>query len=226
MTGRTRTRLAITSAILLAGSAVPAGTAANAVPTGSEAGPLTAPVAPTVEKRPQHCVKNLPSQKTECFSSFSDAMAHATGGRTAHYRYPANQGQAVKDPAFIALVNSASARGASSSTTTEAVVTIGTEYEHDDYLGDSLSHTASSGCDSNRYDVDWMDNSLVDQGWDNKSSSYKGFSGCRVRHWQYGTFGGEVLQACWSPPTNFFCQTHADMSTVDFDNRTSSIQWS
>lgn len=198
-----------------------------APPAIAEVPAASTSVATAVEQKPQHCVKDLPSLITKCFPSFSDAMAYATDGRTSQYPL-AGAKQAAADPKFAALVNSGSSVSSTSSTNATSAaassVLIGIEYENVEYGGSDLSYRAASGCDSSKNNVNWQDRDLTDNGWDNDISSFKGFNGCSVRHWEHDDYRGTLLNACSS--TNFFCSSHQNLKWAGFNDKASSLQWS
>jgi len=61
-------------------------------------------------------------------------------------------------------------------------------YEHKNYGGSTLTSTGDYGCDTNS-DVDWQRSSLS-SAWDNEVSSWRGFSYCDTRIYDYSNFGG------------------------------------
>ncbi|MEV1082704.1 hypothetical protein AB0I98_31510 [Streptomyces sp. NPDC050211] len=60
-------------------------------------------------------------------------------------------------------------------------------YEHQNYAGSTLTSAGDYGCDANS-DVDWQRSSLS-SAWDNEISSWRSFSNCSTRIYEYPNFG-------------------------------------
>ncbi|MGI5254126.1 hypothetical protein [Actinacidiphila glaucinigra] len=61
-------------------------------------------------------------------------------------------------------------------------------YEHRNYGGSTLTSVGDYGCDTNS-DVDWQASSLS-SAWNDEVSSWRGFSYCDTRIYEYTNFGG------------------------------------
>ena len=149
---------------LLAGTAAALATVAVAAPaTAAPAGPPA-----------QHCAFDARTGRTECFASFTDAIATATGGRVLDA--PADPRLAQADPALrsrLAGADAAPGGRALKSGTSEAEIVQGTFFEHPDYGGNSFTVHGAGLCDDEGgaadfvadFPADWHDTISSAQPW-------------------------------------------------------------
>jgi hypothetical protein len=169
-------------------------------------------VSATPSAKTPHCVSDVTKvAPTVCYASFRDAVRNATGGRVSDA--PASALAALRDPAFEAKVNAASAQTSRSGLAADTIISI--EYTERDYGGLDQIWMASRGCpDDNLDDVDW---SIDDVGWtEDLISSFHGYANCYVKHYENRNQGGA------STP---FQYARAYIGGP-LDNRTSSLEWS
>lgn len=178
-----------------------------AIAVAAIAGPALA--ASPAHARPSggtHCVVDVSGIRAKaCFATFAQSISFATAGRVTSA--PATAAEAVTDPAFNAQMNAAPAAASD--------VVISIVYDDrgmDDDLGDVV-WTANKGCpDGNLNDVD---HSSSDMAFDDRISSFQGYSNCWVTLFENRNFGGASVGP------------RSSMSYVGdaMNNRASSIQW-
>lgn len=175
-------------------------------------------VAPTAAARPRvtsenpagrHCVNHLEHLAGSarearvvsviCFSTFADALNHATGGRA--------NARAGLTP------NAVTASMVESEAGTLATVVIGIDWQYPNYsnVGWTAVWEASGGCTTTQ---SWA-LSYVGAFYEDKISSAKGYSNCnRFHHWEHPSYGGAVL----------ICRPNcATMGLMN--DQTSSLSW-
>jgi hypothetical protein len=180
---------------------------AIAVPVSASAETDGATTTTEGQAADSHCVTNVATQSSECFSSFPAAIAAATGGQVQDA--PSDAHAAALDEGFTAKLNAPAVAHRQAL----ASVVLGIEYEHSGYRGSSYIFYAPYGCDSSA-DADWQ-RSPMPGGWDNRVSSYRVYSNCVVDHWQNPGFTGRHTGL-----------TGARSYIGDYMNdRTSSIRW-
>ena len=166
--------VATLTAFTSSASAAPAGSAPAVPPTSS------APSAST-----PHCVarsagRNAP--EVRCYASFRAAISAATGGRLTNA--PASPAAAVADPTFAAAVGSPAV-------TALATYVVGLDYADANYLGASLTLSASGACD-NSIDVDYSFASLG-SAWNDRISSFHAYNNCGQQLFKDINFKGGAL---------------------------------
>lgn len=189
------------------GCAVESGTTDD--PTASTpASGATAPAAP-------HCVQSVSSSQPSCFSSFTAAIAAATGQQITDA--PADARAALSDPAFRARIDGLAAapppRGSAVLQPLTSVV-IGIHYLDDNFGGTTYTVIADAGCDGNLSTIDWQIAAIQDP-WNDKISSFLAFSNCSEQLYEASNFGGAQTPIAQS------------MSAVGpaMNDRASSIRW-
>lgn len=160
---------------------------------------------------PRHCVVDVTGQAaTACFTSFTAAIARATGGRVADA--PGGALRAARDTGFDARLNAAAARSSLAGSAADTVISI--EYLDADFDGGSQIWTANNGCNDSLNNVD---HEAASVGWTvNQISSYRSYANCWVTHYENPSFGGASIG---------YLPTRAYIGAA-LDNRTSSIRWS
>ncbi|TDD98110.1 hypothetical protein [Actinomadura rubrisoli] len=168
------------------------------------AAPTSATTAPNIGR---HCVIDLTGHRSmTCHASFQEAIAVASAGHIADA--PDDPATAVRSRAFNARVNGLAQR----SGTASALVT-SIEYDGTQYSGPSIVFTHDKVCTASNLDID--DNlSALPAGWDNRISSFHGYSGCRPRHWEEKLFGGAFTE---------YQDARETMGIMD--NQASSLSW-
>lgn len=150
-----------------------------------------------------HCVISATDKSSKCYSSFTDAIAAATGGQILDA--PADARLAIRDEAFVARINEVAAAhgpkeaasvvvhaGASNDTAgPEAVhpdttVVLAINYLDLNFSGSTLTFTAPTGCAWN-HSYSW---SNLGSAWNDQISSFRAFSNCNERLWVDANFGG------------------------------------
>jgi hypothetical protein len=116
----------------------------------------------------------------------------------------------------LGAVSGAGAVGAASPA--DAATLLSVSYEHKNYGGSHLNYTkAIDGfvCTDTVSDIDAYD-SAISSTWNNRISSWRGYSNCATKVFDYTNFGGAAW-ASWD-------QDRADLGWMD--NVASSIRWS
>lgn len=144
-----------------------------------------------------------------CFDSFRSAISHATGGRVKDA--PLDARVASTDRSFEEKINRSPATHDDDYSGCCTILSI--EYDWKNYYDyGSITFRASSGCDGS-FDIDWMTGYVGDH-WNDGISSFRGYNGCIVKHWENRDFRGVSTE--WQAWDN-------DMGIMV--NKTSSIQW-
>ena len=191
----------------LAGTTLAAGLLAATI-----AGPASAAPAPRTVAPASHCVSaSVPVgaavnvAPARCFTSFTDALSHATQGAV---RLPAGATTVTQSQ-----LDSGRARLMYQQPALVATVVLGVSYKDTGQSGDTWIHTGTYGCDTNP-DVDWQNTGpLVGPGggWDNAIGSAVSFSDCTGRYWANSGFWGANIDTPWGSGV--------------MNNASSSIQW-
>ncbi|MGK5558571.1 hypothetical protein ACSNOI_43915 [Actinomadura kijaniata] len=166
--------------------AVVVATLATAMASAGLFATASAASATTTPANKNHCVMNLATDQTRCYDTFPQAVSAATGGQITDA--PQSPAAAAASRSFEQRIN-AIGRQAASSAAPLAPVTLSIEYDWTYYQTNagSLTITGTSGCDSDS-SVEWMKTTLGD--WNDRISSFKGYNGCQVRHYQHENFAG------------------------------------
>jgi hypothetical protein len=162
-------------------------------------------------EKDRHCVVNVAEGSTICFSSFTEAIATATGGQVTDA--PDSAGAAMKSPRLAAQLNATSAKKGGASPIAAAIV-IGIEWWDSDLGGATYTVTAPSGCTTTLNDIDWVVPSLPSN-WNDEIGSYRSYANCYAKHFEHISFTG--ISTAFDGGQN-------DMGWMD--DETSSIQWS
>lgn len=181
--------------------------AASQHTTGWQGCPGTLGCPQVAEEKAQHCVVDVsaPNSKPTCYDSFTTAIAKATKGRVTDA--PANVRTAMNDPKLNAQLNDTSFAPAGG-----FVASI--EWDGKARTGSTMTYTAPSGCTDTLNDIDWV-KPYVGDAWNDRISSYRGYSNCWVRHWENPDYWGIGMG---------FDSGRDDLEYMD--NATSSIEWS
>ncbi|WP_020388377.1 hypothetical protein [Kribbella catacumbae] len=187
-TGKTLTLLL--SAVIIGGFAAP---------------PAAASVADDemAETSGETCVVNVQTKKQRCFDSFAQAVSHATAGKVRTGTKTARQ--AAADPAFERQINAIAATPAAS-------YVLSIEWLSGNFSGAQRVFTATGPCDSSA-DLDWQLGYVGDD-WNDRITSFRGYSNCLVKHWEHKDFRG-LSTGLQSESSNLGI----------LDNRTSALQW-
>ncbi|GAA1564837.1 hypothetical protein GCM10009678_54880 [Actinomadura kijaniata] len=177
--------------------AVVVGTLATAMAGGGLFATASAASATTAPADKDHCVVNLATDRTQCYDTFPQAISAATGGQITDA--PQSPAAAAASRSFEQRIN-AIGRQAASSAAPLATVTLSIEYDWNYYqtTAGSLTITGTSGCDGDG-SVEWMKTSLG--GWNDRISSFKGYNGCQVRHYQHENFAGAYTSPVGENPS-------------------------
>ncbi len=159
----------------------------------------------------QSCVVDVSRGGTPvCYSTFTEAIAKATGGRVTDA--PPDSADAAKDPDLTARLNAPVSKDKYSVT---ADVLIGIEYYNIGYANPDYIFVAPWGCDSNKTYAEFWFDLWGDWGWNDEISSFRTFSGCMVKHWDLTGYRGD------STPWQYDQYYIGDW----MNDRTSSLQW-
>ena len=148
------------------------------------------PAAATPSAAPSgtaHCVRNLSTGTEGCFTTFTQAIAAATGGVITDA--PADPARATADPVFAQRLTVLSDAIAAGKAAVTASAVLGISWEHINYGGASHTWSASYGCD-NSLDVDWQV-ANVGTTWNDRISSAQSFSNCQSKYWEHANFAGQ-----------------------------------
>ncbi|MEV7872476.1 peptidase inhibitor family I36 protein [Streptomyces sp. NPDC088124] len=132
----------------------------------------------------RHCAVNVDTEAVSCYATFREAIAKATGGRITDG--PEEARTAAADAAFERQVNTASTSAAAPAATT----LISIEYQHPDYKGETRSMYGTRGSCTSGATYKRADIRTLYADWNDKISSFKGQSGCRVNHYEHSNYGG------------------------------------
>jgi hypothetical protein len=189
------TRAAAAAALLVAVAVGPA-SAAPRTPTADPAGAYCS------TKLEQTAAGDTRIVQTECFDTYADALAVATGGRL-------HVGREFRSSALTQRVLD----GAASPATLLTDWVIGQDWEHNDRGGRVRTYwvsTSNAPCTGRIWEIDQLD-----LGWDTIISSAQGFSGCdRFEHWEDPDQQGAVRT----------CSTYCSSMGV-LNDQTSSLRW-
>jgi hypothetical protein len=174
---------------------------------------LLAMTGPTVSaqaaSKTTHCVQQaVPANSNEvaapptCFTTFTEAISHATGGAVNLPTKATNLTQAQLDTGY----SQARLAGTRASL---AQVIIGISWQDTGYSGASVTHTADSACGTT-IGWDWTIKN-VGSGWNDKFGSAKSYSGCVGEYYEHADLTGAMIMTNWSGGA--------------MNNRTTSIGW-
>ncbi|MFF4415938.1 hypothetical protein ACFYY8_25705 [Streptosporangium sp. NPDC001559] len=180
------------------------------------ANPVDAPSV-TAKIQAPHCVLRLSKSKktTEsCYNTFTEGISDATGQQITDA--PANIKDAVADAAFDERINSiALSKNSPHAAQENSNTVIGIEYQLNNHSGESKIIVAERACSSDTGGpVDWQID-LTGSWWDNRISSFKAYASCYVNHYQFSNYTGD----------DFGWTGYGYPEMGNFDNRTTSIQW-
>lgn len=173
---------------------------------------LATPVAARPHGKGKHCAAQVQEErrgaakapKPECFATFAEAIAAATGGRVhlARDAKPADLSDEV-------LNQGAGGRGASRTV-------VGVFFDYTYYGGASFTTwmNNSTGCRSGG-SFGW---STMPSGWTGRVSSAWAFGGCNGRYYDYTGFKGETVAG-----TAFYDYDIPNFGRMS--NRASSVKW-
>ncbi|GAB2801008.1 hypothetical protein [Streptomyces daliensis] len=170
---RTRTVLGTASAAvaLLAGAmTVPSAQAAE--PEGS-----------TDTTAPRHCALDTRTGTEKCFSTFTEAVETASGGRIDDA--PASARKAAKDSGFQAEAKSL---GANRTAAAEGDIIQGTFFDDSQFGGDSLTVYGEALCEKDGW-VDFQHD--LEDGWKNRISSVQPWGDCWIWLYPEPNLGGD-----------------------------------
>ncbi|GIF53053.1 hypothetical protein DFJ67_0575 [Asanoa ferruginea] len=127
----------------------------------------------------KHCVVSASSgAPMVCYSSFTTAMANATGGRVTDA--PANPKAALNDEKLAKKLNDLPAKAPSTLAAVSNIV-ISVEYTGESFGGSTLTITGTHACDDFLSPVEFTMTSLP-SGWNDDIESFKGFANCAAMH--------------------------------------------
>ncbi|MBO8187727.1 hypothetical protein [Streptomyces spirodelae] len=162
---RHRVRRTVTlaaSALLFGAVTAPA---AQAVPSGPPSG---------AEGQPRHCTLDLTTGTEHCYTSFTEAIENASGGRIDDA--PASARTAARDSRFRAQARSLAADGDERA----GGVIQGTFFDDPGFGGDSLTITGEGLCEKDG----WVDYQYdLEDAWKNRISSVQPWGNCWI--WLY-----------------------------------------
>jgi hypothetical protein len=151
-----------------------------------------------------------------CFTTFSAAISHATGGRVklAPDARSVDREQMLQANAEAASASSTAAESNSAAAPKPAGAVLGVEYVNRNYSGDALVLSASSGsgCYSGTT-YGFPNMALYD--FDNRISSAEMFSNCVGKHHQGASYTG----------MHYYCDSARCPELGDLNDRTSSIKF-
>ncbi|MEU5881204.1 hypothetical protein [Spirillospora sp. NPDC047279] len=177
-------------------------------------GVMAMPSSASAPAAKSHCVTNVAAGQTHCYDTFPQALSAATGGQITDA--PQSPAAAAASRSFEQQIN-AIGRQAASSDAPLALVTLSIEYDWNYYqtTEGSITYVGPSGCDSDG-SVEWQRSNLGDA-WNDRISSFRGYNGCQVNHFQHANFEG----ARTGPLGSSFA-----MSEIGgVNNQASSIRW-
>lgn len=161
----------------------------------------------------RHCTMDVVHHKVACFGTFREAIAHATAGKITDA--PEDARAAMKDKRFADRVNRLGAATPRTTATTMSSTVISIEFWDTYHQGSTFTFTGTGPCktDGNR-DYEEEDIRYDDSNWNDKISSFQGYSSCQVNHYENSYFSGSRTGA------------KSSMSTMGvMDNETTSLTW-
>jgi hypothetical protein len=192
------------------------GTMPQGEPAPTGAPTAAAPSSAVANEAPRHCVSG-PSDEVQCFATFTEAIALATGGRITDA--PADARAALDDPAFADRINEPLLGGIHPDTT----YVIGIDYIDANYGGNTWVWYRTTPCDGNLGTIDYSIPNLnaepySEYGFNDSISSFHSYANCQTvlyADWYYegaATNGGAPI---------------VDMSYVGnaMNDQASSIRW-
>lgn len=149
-----------------------------------------------------------------CFTSFSAAISHATGGRVtlAADAQRVDREQIERANAQLASADASASASAAAPKPTGAV--LGIEYVHRNYDGNALVLSASSGPGCYSGTTYGFPNMAL-YGFDNKISSAEMFSNCIGKHFQGASYSGK----------HYYCDAARCPDFGGMNDRTSSVRF-
>jgi hypothetical protein len=157
--------------------------AVGAAPASAESGQseTSSPAADT------HCTFNIETTASKCFSSFREVIQYLSHGQVV----PKQADRLTQDEAARVTTASAAMARSSGSVTAASTVTA-VFYDNSGYGGSTLTATNSGGCD-NFSDVDSQ--SLTPAFFNDRTSSFIGYSNCQVRIYENTNYSGASYYA-------------------------------
>ncbi|MFC4335122.1 hypothetical protein [Salininema proteolyticum] len=162
--------------------------AAAGLMTLASAGPAAAATGDFSPSKGDHCVTNLDTLETNCYETFTESIAEATGGIVTDA--PSDPLDAVESKAFADSVNYGMDATQSSVEPKADAYLLSVEYEHryrGGNGGKTWAHYGTRPClvDGKR---DYQINDIrtqVDPWWNDRISSFQGYHTCDVNHYQH-----------------------------------------
>ncbi|MBI0294755.1 hypothetical protein JBE04_09770 [Streptomyces sp. PRKS01-29] len=153
----------------------------------------------------RHCVV-APGPSTTCYDTFREAIRQATGGRVT---------EAPSDPA-VALASAEFARdiNASGLASDGRAPVSSIEYENPNHNPATLTFALGACGSDDSWDYGLSDIDGVDPAWDDRISSYQGYNGCQVNHYEAPGYRGDRTG---------YRNSQKDMGSMN--NKTSSLRW-
>jgi len=152
----------------------------------------------------QHCVVQSDSSM-HCFVTFRKAIAYATNGRLTDA--PNDPAVALASKTFERRINALPETGA-------RAVTSSIEYQHPNSEGVTLTFNLGSCGSDTSWDYRLNDIDSVDTWWDDRISSYHGYHGCQVNHYEHPG---------WAGSQTGYHTSDGDMGAME--DVTSSLAW-
>ncbi|HEY1180159.1 MAG TPA: hypothetical protein VGF17_28725 [Phytomonospora sp.] len=166
---------------------------------------LTGPAAHAAPAEPaRHCVVDLDDGAVNCYDTFGEALADATGGRVT--ALPEDLDKAVGE-ANAAAKSGAGLLGGGTD------LTLSIEYEDEDFDDSTLTAKGSHECTTDYYDTDYYMPELGSY-WNDEIDSFRAYSNCWVKHFEHSEFRG-----AWIGPSG----DQSDMGWMH--DKASSIVW-
>ncbi|MFE9298381.1 hypothetical protein [Streptomyces niveus] len=160
----------------------------------------------------QSCNVYVETGAVECYKTYRESIFHATNGLVTNA--PADARTAMASEDFARRLNSmVRADGTPVSGVTDVVIS--TSYQHPNGGGSIISHVRPSGCDTDT-GWEWSLNDIddFDTAWDDRISSWRGYSNCQVNMWEDPGYGG--AQTGW----------HTNLMNMGLmEDEASSIAW-
>ncbi|MFE0424134.1 hypothetical protein [Streptomyces sp. NPDC058953] len=177
-----RNRLALPG-LAIAALALPFGAvqSANAAQTGTTG---------TVAQTGPNCTERVETGAVTCYATFREAIRHATGGAVTDA--PLDARTAMADPTFAKRLNAqVNADGTPAPGIT--TVPIAVYYDREDHKSPpALIHYASRGCDNdNGVEHAIRDLGVTFRSWNDRISSFRGFSKCQINLYEHRNFKGK-----------------------------------
>ncbi|MFB8441547.1 hypothetical protein ACFC7A_21120 [Streptomyces niveus] len=182
---------------------------ASAVAVAGMGMALTAQPTQAVQKD-RHCVVNVSTGAQSCYTSFTDAVAKATGGRVTDA--PDDSRAAMSDSRLLNRLNARPTTKAG--TGAAALAPISIMYKDADFRGDSLIYQGEFDCSPTLTDINYTVE-LIRADFNDEIGSYRAFRGCRLSLFEHRGWAGGLIG---------FAGDRTDLGILD--DKASSIRWS